>query len=88
MAIAPKAIAPIAAAPRANAPTASARKVVLRVSIASPALLVCVIGPFSFQLGIITSLQLDRQELRSRHVRPIPVAGRKLIEKGLDSERR
>jgi hypothetical protein len=49
MAIAPTAIAPIAAAPRANAPTASARAV-LPVSIASVALFVWVIGPFSFHL--------------------------------------
>jgi hypothetical protein len=50
MAIAPTAITPIAAAPRANAPTASARMAVLPVLIASVALFVWVIGPFSFYL--------------------------------------
>jgi len=82
MAVAPAAIAPIPAAPRAKAPAASARMAVLPVSIASVALFVWVEvlsrSPSS-HAGITANSELDRQELRSRHMRPISARMRQQV---------
>ena len=81
MSIAPTAIAPIAAAPRANAPTASPCMAVLPVSITSLALFVSHILSLSTSShsGITTNSELDRQELRSRHMRPISAKMRQQV---------
>jgi len=71
MAIAPTAIAPIAPAPRANAPTATARMAVLPVLIASVALFVWVIGPFSFYLGLAPGLRLTQNWIGKSFVHAI-----------------